>query len=330
MEKTNAVVVHEYGGPEVLRFTAVDLAPPAKGEARVRHTAIGLNFVDTYHRTGLYKGNLPEGLGTEAAGVVEAIGEGVTNVSAGDRVAYARGPLGAYAEARNIPANVLVRIPAGIDDRTAAAVMLKGMTAHYLLDIGALRHSGGGEKKTILVHAAAGGVGLLLSQWAKHFGATVIGTAGSEEKAALARASGCDHVILYRSEKTSERVRALTNGEGVDVVFDSVGKDTFMDSIASLRPRGMMVSYGQSSGSVPAFEPRLLQQNGSLFFTRPTLHDYVRKREELELRARDLFDAILAKTLAVRIAQTYALRDVASAHRDLEARKTTGSTLLLP
>lgn len=318
--------MHETGGPDVLTWDEVDLPAPGPGEVRLRHTAIGLNFIDTYHRTGLYPVPLPAVLGTEAAGVVEELGEGVTGLAVGDRVAYATGPMGAYAEARNLVASVLVKVPADIDDRTAAAAMLKGMTAHYLLEIGRVKET----RPTILVHAAAGGVGLLLVRWAKHMGATVIGTAGSDEKAELARANGCDHVIHYRTENVPARVHELTNDRKVDVVYDSVGRDTFHDSLASLRPRGLMVSFGQSSGAVPAFEPRLLAANGSLFFTRPTLHDYVRKRDELERRASDLFAAITGGVVVVRVAQTYPLERAADAHRDLEARRTTGSTVLLP
>jgi NADPH2:quinone reductase len=322
---THAILMRETGSPSVLRWEPIDLGPPGPGELRIRHTAIGLNFIDTYHRTGLYSVPLPAVLGSEAAGVVEAVGEGVTGFAVGDRVAYGTGPLGAYSEARNLVASAVVKLPPGVDDRSAAATMLKGMTAHYLLDIGRVQET----RPTILVHAAAGGVGLLLCQWARHFGATVIGTAGSEEKAELARANGCDHVILYTKENVPARVQELTNGAKADVVYDSVGKDTFDDSLASLRPRGLMVSFGQSSGAVPPFAPSVLAVNGSLFFTRPVLQDYVRKREELETRTHDSFDAITRGTLKIRIGQTYPLRAAADAHRDLEARKTTGSTLLV-
>jgi len=318
--------MHETGGPEVLRWEPVELPQPGPGEARLRHTAIGLNFIDTYHRTGLYRTPLPAVLGSEAAGVVEAVGEGVDNVAVGDRVAYGTGPLGAYAEARNVPASVLVKLAPDVDDRIAAATMLKGMTAHYLLEIGRLRE----KRQVILVHAAAGGVGLLLCQWAKHLGATVIGAVGSEEKAELARANGCDHVVITGAVDLPARVGELTGGAKVDVVYDSVGKDTFADSLHSLRPRGLLVSFGQSSGAVPPFDPRVLATNGSLFFTRPTLGDYVQKPAELVGRAQDLFDAIRTGILKVRVAQTYPLREAMQAHRDLEARKTTGSTVLLP
>jgi NADPH2:quinone reductase len=331
----NAIRIHETGGPEVLRWEPIELPPPGPGEVRVRHTAIGLNFVDTYYRTGLYAMSLPSVLGTEAAGVVEALGAEVFDVAPGDRVAYAMGPSGAYSEARNVPAAVLVKLPPDIDDRIAAGTMLKGMTAHYLREIGQHHVAPGslpaGEWRPIfLVHAAAGGVGLLLTQWAKHHGATVIGTAGSEEKAALARASGCDDVILYRSQPVPARVRELTNGRMADVVYDSVGKDTFQDSLASLRPRGLLVSFGQSSGAVPPFDPRLLSDKGSLFLVRPTLKYFVPTPAELRMRADDLFDAIRSGVLSVRIAQTYRLSDAAKAHADLAARKTTGSTVLVP
>lgn len=323
---THAVRIHATGGPEVLRWQTVDLAPPAPGELRVRHTAVGLNFIDTYHRTGLYPVPLPAVLGSEAAGVVEALGAGVTGFAAGDRVAYATGPLGAYAEARNLAAAHVVKLPAAVDDATAAAAMLKGMTAQYL----AKRTYAIKPGDTIVVHAAAGGVGLILCQWAKHLGATIIGTVGSEEKATLARAHGCDHIVYYRTEDVAARVREINGGEGVPVVYDSVGKDTFAASLDCLRPRGLLVSFGQSSGALAPFDPRLLAQKGSLFLTRPTLVHYVSTRAELDDTARDLFDVIARGAVRIRVAQTYPLRDAERAHRDLEARKTTGSTLLLP
>jgi NADPH2:quinone reductase len=326
----HAIRIHETGGPDVLCWESVELPPPGRGEVRVRHTAIGLNFVDTYYRTGLYSLPLPAVLGTEAAGVVEALGPEVSDFAVGDRVAYATGPMGAYSEERNIVTSVLVKLPESIEDRVAAASILKGMTVHYLLEIGRTVVPTSAARPTFLVHAAAGGVGLFLSQWAKHQGATVIGTVGSEEKAALARANGCDHVILYRSENVPARVHELTKGQKVDVVYDSVGKDTFHDSLACLRPRGLMVSFGNASGAVPPFEPRLLAANGSLFITRPVLKDYAHRPEELRARAKDLFAAIGGGILKVRIAQTYRLRGAAQAHQDLESRKTTGSTLLIP
>lgn len=328
MSETQAIVIHETGGPEVLRWEAVKLAPPGPGELRLRQTAIGLNFIDTYHRTGLYPVPLPAILGSESAAVVESVGEGVTGFSVGDRVAYATGPIGAYAEARNTPAQFVVKLPDDVDDRTAAAVMLKGMTAHYLVDIGDLKQ----KRQSIVVHAAAGGVGLLLCQWAKHAGAKVIGTVGSDEKATLARAHGCDEVIVTGSGPSADlaqRIEAVNGGAKVDVVYDSVGKDTFATSLAVLRPRGLFVSFGQSSGPVPPFEIRQLSA-GSLFLTRPKLGDYVQARAELEKRASDLFAAIGSKVLSVRVDQTYALRDAAQAHRDLEGRKTTGATVLVP
>lgn len=323
---THAVRMHGTGGPEVLRWQPVDLAPPAPGELRVRHTAVGLNFIDTYHRTGLYPVPLPAVLGSEAAGVVEAVGPGVTGLAAGDRIAYATGPLGAYAEARNIAAAHVVQLPAAVDDATAAAAMLKGMTAQYL----AKRTYAIQPGDAIVVHAAAGGVGLILCQWAKHLGATVIGTVGSEEKATLARAHGCDHIVFYRTEDVAARVREINGGEGVPVVYDSVGRDTFAASLDCLRPRGLLVSFGQSSGALGPFDPRLLAQKGSLFLTRPTLGHYVATRAELDDTARELFDVIANGAVRIRVAQTYPLRDAERAHRDLEARKTTGSTLLLP
>lgn len=319
---THAIRMHETGGPEVLEWKPVDVPAPGPGEVRVTHSAIGLNFIDVYHRTGLYPVPLPAVLGSEAAGVVSAVGEGVKGLRVGDRVAYATGPLGSYAEVRTMPADVLVGLPPSIDDRVAAAVMLKGLTAHYLAEM----TSAVASRPLVLVHAAAGGVGLLLSQWLAHRGARVIGTAGSEEKAALAREHGCEHVILYRHEDLVARVRAIGP---VDVVYDSIGKDTFHASLDCLRPRGLMVSFGQSSGPVGPIDPRLLSQKGSLFLTRPKLGDYA-VGVELHTRARELFEAIAAGVLRVRVAQTYALRDAARAHADLEARKTTGSTVLLP
>jgi len=323
---THAVRVHQTGGPEVLRWEKIELPAPAAGEARVRHTAVGLNFLDTYHRTGLYPIPLPAVLGSEAAGVVEAVGPGVTGFEPGERVAYGTGPTGAYAEARNIPVAHLVKVPTAIDDATAAAAMLKGMTAQYLC-----RRTYAVQKgDPVLVHAAAGGVGLILCQWLKHLGATVIGTVGSEEKAKLAAAHGCDHVLFYRTEDVAARVRDITHGERVSVVYDAVGKDTFLTSLDCLRPRGLMVTFGNSSGPVGPIDPRILAQKGSLFLTRPTLVDYVRARADLEATARDLFDVIASGAVRVRVAQTYPLRDAERAHRDLEARKTTGSTVLLP
>lgn len=328
-ERTHAIRIHSTGGPEVLRWEEIDLAPPGPGEVRVRHTAIGLNFIETYHRTGLYPVPLPAVLGSEGAGIVEAIGPDVPaalGIARGDRVAYATGPIGSYAEARNIAAAHVVKVPEAVDDRVAAAVLLKGMTAWFLATKTHLIARG----ETVLVHAAAGGVGLLLCQWAKHRGATVIGTVGSEEKATLARAHGCDHIVFYRREDVAARVREITSGEKLPVVYDSVGKDTFLASLDCLRPRGLMVTYGNASGAVPPFEPRLLAQKGSLFLTRPTLFDYVRARSELEEAARDLFTLVAGGVLRVRVGETHPLREAEAAHRALEARTTSGSSVLLP
>ncbi|HJW24217.1 MAG TPA: quinone oxidoreductase [Rhodocyclaceae bacterium] len=322
---THAIRIHQIGGPEVLAWEEVDVGAPAPGEARIRHAAVGLNFIDTYHRTGLYPVPLPSGIGLEGAGVVEAVGDGVTGLQPGDRVAYAGGPLGAYAEVRNIPAHRLLKLPDGIDFDTAAAMMLQGLTAAYLLRRTYRVQAG----DPILIHAAAGGVGLIACQWAKALGATVIGTVGSEAKAQLARAHGCDHVINYSSENFTARVKEIT-GEGVAVVYDGVGKDTFMGSLDSLRPLGMMVAYGNASGPVPPLDLLLLSQKGSLFVTRPTIVHYTAKRADLEALAAELFDMVTSGKVKIEVRQTYALRDVAQAHRDLEARKTTGSTILLP
>jgi len=322
-----ALRIHKTGGPEVLTWEAIELPPPGQGEARVRHTAIGLNYIDTYYRSGLYPvAALPAIVGGEAAGVVEAVGAGVGDLAPGDRVAYGAAPIGAYAEARNIPADRLVKLPAAIDDRRAASMMLKGMTAWYLL-----RRTFKVEKgHTILVHAAAGGVGLIMCQWAKHLGATVIGTVGSKEKAELAAAHGCDHPILYREVNFAEEVRKLTKGEGVPVVYDSVGVDTFMTSLDCIRPLGLMVTFGQSSGAVPPFNTGVLAAKGSLFLTRPTLFAYVAKRPDLLAAAADLFDVVTKGIVRIEVNQTYALKDAAQAHADLQGRKTTGSTVLLP
>ena len=321
-----AIRVHETGGAQVLRWEGVEVGAPGPGEVRVRHTAVGLNFIDTYHRTGLYPLPLPFVPGLEAAGVVEAVGDGVADLGAGDRVAYGAGPLGAYSEARLIPAERLVRIPSGVDDRSAAAMMLQGMTVEYLLRRTYRVQAG----DTILLHAAAGGVGLIACQWAKHLGATVIGTVGSDEKAALARAHGCDHPVVYTRESFVDRVRELTGGRGVPVVYDSVGKDTFAESLECLAPRGLMVSFGQSSGSVPPFDAGILSANGSLFLTRPTLMHYVATREELERSAAALFELVAGGQVKVEVRQTFPLADAAEAHRALEGRRTTGSTVLVP
>ncbi len=324
---THAIRIHAPGGPEVMRWDQVDVGAPGPGEIRLRQTAIGLNFIDVYHRSGLYPlPALPAVLGLEAAGVVEAVGPGVADLRAGDRVAYASLPVGAYAEARLMPADRVIRLPDDVTDQQAAAMMLKGLTAHYLLR--RTFHVTPGN--AILIHAAAGGVGLIVCRWAKHLGATVIGAVGSDAKAELARAHGCDHPIVYTREDLPKRVRELTGGEGVAVVYDSVGKDTFVASLDCLRPLGMMVSFGNASGPVPAFEPAMLASRGSLFFTRPSLMTYTAKAEDYRAAAEELFSVVTTGIVPIEINQTYPLRDAAEAHRDLEARKTTGSTVLLP
>ena len=323
---THAIRIHQTGGPEVLRWEEVNLPSPAAGEATVRHHAVGLNFIDTYHRTGLYPLSLPSGIGLEGAGVVTAVGEGVSEVSVGDRVAYAGGPVGAYAEARNIPAHRLLKLPDAIAFETAAAMMLQGLTAAYLLRRTYRVQPG----DAVLIHAAAGGVGLIACQWAKALGATVIGTVGSAAKGELAKAHGCDHVINYSTENFTQRVREITGGEGVAVVYDGVGKDTFMGSLDSLRPLGMLVTYGNASGPVPPFDPLLLSQKGSLFITRPTLMNYTAKRADLEALGAELFAMVGSGRVRIEVNQRYALVDAAQAQRDLEARKTTGSTILVP
>jgi NADPH2:quinone reductase len=323
----HAIVVHQPGGPEVLKWEEVPVGAPASGEARVRHEAIGLNFVDVYYRTGLYKppSGLPFILGSEGAGVVVAVGPDVTNVKPGDRVAY-HGPLGSYAEERVIPADRLVNIPDGIDFRTAAAMTLKGLTAQFLL-----RQTFPVKKgHTILFHAAAGGVGLIACQWANHLGATVIGTVGSEEKAELARAHGCHHVINYRTENFVERVAEITGGQKCDVVYDSVGRDTFPGSLDCLKPFGMWVLFGQSSGTIQNFDLNILAQKGSLFATRPTLFVYAAKRETLEKMAAELMEVVRSGQVRIEVNQEVPLKDAAEAHRALEGRKTTGATVLIP
>lgn len=323
---THAIRIHQAGGPDVLSWEAVDVPAPAAGEATVRHHAVGLNFVDVYHRTGLYPLPLPSGIGLEGAGVIEAVGEGVTEVKVGDRVAYAGGSIGAYAECRNIPAHRLLKLPDSIGFHTAAAMMLQGLTAAYLLRKTYRVQAG----DTVLIHAAAGGVGLIACQWAKALGATVIGTVGSAAKGVLAKAHGCDHVINYSSEDFTRRVREITGGEGVPVVYDGVGRDTFMGSLDCLRPLGMMVSYGNASGPVPPLDLILLSQKGSLFITRPTIMSYTAKRADLEALGAELFDVVSSGKVRIEVNQSYPLADAAQAHRDLEARKTTGSTILLP
>jgi NADPH2:quinone reductase len=322
----NAIRIHETGGPDVLRYEQVETGEPGPGQVRLRQTACGLNFIDVYMRTGLYPvPELPATLGMEAAGMVEAIGDGVTDLAPGDRVAYAMN-LGGYAETRLIEANKLIKLPDTIDDQTAAAMMLKGLTAHYLL----FRTYPVQAGDTILVHAAAGGVGLLLCQWAKHLGVTVVGSVGSQEKAELAMAHGCDHAIFYREENISRRVRELTDGEGVAAVYDSVGQATFEASLDSLRPFGVLATFGNSSGKVNLFDPNILAPKGSLYVTRPTLATHTATRELLVEGAERLIDVVSNGIVKVCINQTYSLAETAQAHRNLEARKTTGSTVLLP
>lgn len=322
-----AVRLHRTGGPEVLQYEAVAVGEPAAGEARVRQHAVGVNFIDIYHRSGLYPVPLPSGLGQEAAGVVEAVGSSVTDIAPGDRVAYAGGPLGAYAQVRNLPADRLVRLPDAIGFDTAAALMLKGLTAQYLLR----RTCRVAPGDVVLMHAAAGGVGLLLCQWANALGAIVIGTVSTGQKAALAREHGCDHVLVgVAVADLPARVRALTQGRGVRVVYDGVGRETFMASLDCLAPLGMMVSFGNASGPVAAFEPALLAQKGSLFLTRPTLFHYAAERADLLSMSAELFERVMDGTLSVSISHGHALKDCARAHEDLAARRTTGSTLLLP
>ncbi|MGA9795571.1 MAG: quinone oxidoreductase [Rhizomicrobium sp.] len=320
-----AIRFEKTGGPEVLKYEDIQLPPPAKGEVRVRHTAIGVNFIDTYHRSGLYKLPLPAGLGSEAAGTVEALGEGVATLKKGDRVAYA-GTLGAYAEANNVPADKLVKLPDGVSDEVAAAAMLKGMTAQYLL----MRTYAVNPGETILWHAAAGGVGTIACQWARHLGAHVIGTVGSDEKMALAKENGCAHVLNLAKDDWVKRVRELTKGDGVPVVYDSIGKATWAGSLDCLAVRGMMVSFGNASGAVPAFEPGILAAKGSLYVTRPTLFSYTRNAKELQETADDLFAVLKSGAVKIHINQRFKLADAAKAHEALHSRATTGATILLP
>jgi len=324
--KTHAIRIEKFGGPEVMRFVEVDLPEPAAGEARVRHTAIGLNFIDTYHRTGLYPLPLPAGLGSEAAGVVEAVGAGVTEVKPGDRVVYTGRPADSYSERRNFPAAQLVPIPDDVSDEQAAAVLLKGLTAWYLLRRSYPVQPG----DTVLLHAAAGGVGSLASQWARHLGATVIGIVSTDSKAELARSQGCDHIVMADDPDVAGVVRRLTNGVGVAAVYDSVGRDTFISSLDCLRPHGVMVSYGNASGPVAPFALSELASRHSLYVTRPVLFDFIDTRDRLLTACAALFGVIAEGAVTVSVNQRYALRDAVQAHRDLEGRKTTGSTVLLP
>ena len=323
---THVIRIHEHGGPDVMKWETIDVGDPGEKEIRVRHTAVGLNYIDTYHRSGLYKIPLPSVIGREAAGVVEAIGSAVTDFKVGERIAYGSAPIGSYSEARLVAADRVVKIPEGVTDRQAASIMLKGMTAQYLIR----RTHAIKPGDTILFHAAAGGVGLILCQWAKHLGATVIGTVGSEEKAALAKANGCDHVINYRTEDFVAKVAEITDGEKCAVVYDGVGKDTFMKSLDCVRPRGLVALFGNASGKVEPLDLGVLAAKGSLFVTRPTLDTHVATREELVATANDLFYVVGRGIVKIEVNQTYALKDAAQAHRDLEARKTTGSTVLIP
>ena len=324
---TKAIRIHQTGGPDAMRWEDIEVGAPGPEEVRIRHEAVGLNYIDVYFRTGLYPApSLPFSPGMEGAGVVEAVGATVDTLEVGDRVAYAAPPVGAYAEERLMPAAKVVRVPAGIDSRQAAAMMLQGMTVEYLLRRTYPVRSG----ETVLFHAAAGGVGLIACQWAKHLGATVIGTVSSDEKAELAQAHGCDHPIVYTRENFTERVMALTDGAGVPVVYDAVGRDTFEGSLDCLSPRGMMVSFGQSSGKIDPFDVGVLSAKGSLYVTRPTLMTYTASRVDLETSAQALFDVVGRGAVRITVNQTFPLAEAAAAHRALESRRTTGSTLLMP
>jgi NADPH2:quinone reductase len=322
----NAIRVHTPGGPDVMQWEEVAVGDPGPGEARVRHAAVGVNFLDTYHRSGLYKIPMPSGIGSEAAGTVEAVGSGVDWVKPGDRVAYCGGPLGSYCEVRVLPADRLVKVPDDVAERVAATLMLKGLTVQYLFRQTYKLNAG----DTILFHAAAGGVGLIACQWARALGVTMIGTVGSDDKAALAKANGCTHTIVYTRENFVERVKALTGGKGVPVVYDGVGKDTFPASLDCLSPRGMWVSYGNASGAVPPFDILLLSQKGSLYATRPTLVTHIAKRNDLTAMAAEMFGLVGAGKIVSEPRQTFALKDAANAHRALESRATTGATILVP
>ena len=321
-----AIRFHKTGGPEVMQLEEVTVGDPAAGQARIRQTAIGVNFIDTYHRSGLYPMPMPSGLGSEAAGVVEAVGTGVTGLKNGDRVAYTGNPVGSYAEARLYPADRLVKIPEGITDQQAACMMLKGMTVQYLIHRTFKVKAG----DTVLWHAAVGGVGLIAFQWLKALGVTVIGTVGSDQKVALAKKAGCAHVINYSTENFIQRVKEITGGKGVPVVFDSVGKSTWEGSLDCLQPRGMMVSFGNASGAVAPVSIGILAQKGSLYLTRPTLVNYTATRVDLEETAKSLFDIVASGKVKVEVTGTYKLADAAKAHSDLEGRKTTGSIILVP
>src|SRR5437762_10527052 len=319
----HAIRFEKPGGPDVLTWQTVEVGKPGQGQVRLRHRAVGLNYIDTYQRSGLYQLPMPSGLGSEGAGVIEEVGPGVSGLKPGNRVAYAGGPIGAYADERVMPADRLVPVPAGITDQQAAAIMLKGMTAWYLVR----RTHPVNRGETILIHAAAGGVGLIVCQWAKHLGATVIGTVGDDEKAALAKKNGCDHPINYRKEDFVARVNEITQGKKLPVVYDSVGKDTFYKSLDCVAPLGLLASFGQSSGAIGPVDIGILAGKGSLFLTRPTLNTYTASREDLLTAARELFDVVLSGAVKIQVNQTYPLRDAAQAHRDLQDRKTTGSTV---
>ncbi len=325
--KTKAIRMTQFGRPDVLQYTEIDLPDPGPGQVRLRHTAIGLNFIDTYYRTGLYPTELPSGLGSEAAGVVEAIGEGVSGLTVGSRVVYTgRAPMDAYSERRNIPADMLVPVPEGVSDEQAASALLKGLTAWYLLRRSYRVQAG----DPILLHAAAGGVGSLASQWAHHLGATVIGVVSNDAKAERAKSQGCDHIIMSGKEDIAQRARELTGGEGVAAVYDGVGRDTFFASLDALRPHGVMVSFGNASGPVEPFSPMELAKRHSLYLTRPSLFDFINTRDRLLAAAGELFGLIEQSVLKVHVNQHYPLAEAAQAHRDLAARKTTGSTILVP
>mgnify|MGYP000863185697 FL=1 len=324
---SKAIRIHETGGPEVLKWEEIDVKVPGFGEAKIRHTAIGLNYIDVYGRTGLYPvPSLPHTLGIEGAGIVEAVGEGVHDVVVGDRIVYVMSPPGAYSEKRIVSASRLIKLPDDVSEDAAAAMMLKGMTAQYLLN----QTYNVKEGDHILVHAAAGGVGLILCQWAKHLGAKIIGTVGSKEKARLAVAHGCDHTIVYTQESFKDRVSEITSGRGVDVVYDSIGQSTFIDSLDCLRPLGLMVTFGNATGPITSFSPGILAAKGSLFLTRPTIFTYIAERENMFSMAAELFKMVSSGAVKIEINQIYKLKDAAQAHFDLEARKTTGSTILKP
>lgn len=323
---SKAIRIFENGGPEVMQWVDVEVGEPGPGEIRIRQEAVGLNYIDVYFRTGLYKQPLPGGIGMEGAGVVEAVGPGVTHLREGDRVAYAGRPTGAYAQVRVMPADIVVKLPDDISFEQAAAMMLQGMTVQYLVRDTYRVQPG----DTVLLHAAAGGIGLIASQWLKALGATVIGTVGNDDKAALARAHGCDHTVVYTRESFLDRVKEITGGKGVAVVYDSIGKETFNDSLDCLAPRGTMVSFGNASGPVPPVDISVLGAKGSLKLTRPTIMTYVTQRDLLEPMAAELFDIVRSGKVKIEVRQRYPLAEVAQAHRELEARKTTGSTVLIP